>query len=266
MMKKYDEQTIFSSVLKSDVVICDSDFFSLSLKYNKKKHRAPIVKEFRVGEEAQLMKSYAQKEKIRVMENRFLATAFYEDPEIRIGKEIPNIYWKVAAQIYKGILEKKEDDYFDEINFYSEYMNPVRLETKLFEINGDLYKMQGRLLSIRKNEELSENNVNSYTVYRGNGSEDERRNEYNESGKLIHSICSDDYETWWIYDEAGKINYSVSSDGWEEYFGYDSLENRTYYKNSNGYEFWYEHIYDKNGTQVEVREYVPAYSPLNFIP
>jgi flagellar biosynthesis protein FlhB len=94
---------MMQQVPSSDVVITNPTHFAVALKYDSKKHSAPIVTAKGADLVAEKIKETAKKNKVAIVENKEVARELFKKADI--GKQIPlelfNAVAEILAYIYK---------------------------------------------------------------------------------------------------------------------------------------------------------------------
>jgi flagellar biosynthetic protein FlhB len=99
------KQRMMAAVPKADVIITNPTHFSVALKYDMKKMRAPVVVAKGIDEIALRIREVAKKHDIPLYENAPLARTLYANVEL--DKEIPVEHYKAVAEIISYVYKLK---------------------------------------------------------------------------------------------------------------------------------------------------------------
>ncbi|MCL4546461.1 MAG: flagellar biosynthesis protein FlhB [Deltaproteobacteria bacterium] len=97
MQREISRRKILKEVKGAHVVITNPTHFAVALKYDNKKHKAPIVAAKGADNMAILIKKIAADNEIPVIENKYIARSLYEICEP--GDYIPDALYKAVAEI-----------------------------------------------------------------------------------------------------------------------------------------------------------------------
>jgi len=96
-------QRMMKNVESADVVITNPTHYAVALKYEAKKHSAPVVVAKGVDYIALKIKEIAKEFNITIVENPPLARALYE--QVEIDEEIPEEFYKAVVEIFNYIYQ-----------------------------------------------------------------------------------------------------------------------------------------------------------------
>jgi len=94
---------MMADVPTADVIVTNPTHFAVALKYDDKKHRAPVVVAKGVDHIAVQIREIAKKSKITLLEAPPLARALYRTTEI--GAEIPSALYVAVAQVLAYVFQ-----------------------------------------------------------------------------------------------------------------------------------------------------------------
>ena len=97
MQREISRRKILKEVKNAHVVITNPTHFAVALKYENKKHKAPVVVAKGADEMAFLIKKIAAANDIPIIENKYIARSLYEICEP--GDFIPDTLYKAVAEI-----------------------------------------------------------------------------------------------------------------------------------------------------------------------
>ncbi len=98
MQRQLLSQNVRKAVAESDVVVANPTHFAVALKYDPEIADPPMVNAKGEDSQALLIRRIAEENNIPVVENRPVARELYTNLEV--GDIIPDIYFKVIAEIY----------------------------------------------------------------------------------------------------------------------------------------------------------------------
>ncbi len=98
MQRQLLTQNVRKAVAESDVVVANPTHFAVALKYDTSVADSPMVNAKGEDNQALLIRRIAEENGIPVVENRPVARDLYTNLEV--GDIIPDIYFKVIAEIY----------------------------------------------------------------------------------------------------------------------------------------------------------------------
>lgn len=96
---------MMADVPTADVIVTNPTHFAVALKYDDKKHRAPVVVAKGVDHVATQIREIAKKSKVTLLEAPPLARALYRTTEI--GAEIPSALYVAVAQVLAYVFQLK---------------------------------------------------------------------------------------------------------------------------------------------------------------
>ena len=103
MQAQIARRRMMADVPTADVVVTNPTHFAVALKYDDKKHRAPIVVAKGVDHVATQIRAIAKKSKVTMLEAPPLARALYRTTEI--GAEIPSALYVAVAQVLAYVFQ-----------------------------------------------------------------------------------------------------------------------------------------------------------------
>jgi flagellar biosynthetic protein FlhB len=103
MQAQMARRRMMADVPTADVVVTNPTHFAVALKYDDKKHGAPIVVAKGVDHVATQIREIAKKSKVTLLESPPLARALYRTTEI--GAEIPSALYVAVAQVLAYVFQ-----------------------------------------------------------------------------------------------------------------------------------------------------------------
>jgi len=103
MQAQIARRRMMADVPTADVIVTNPTHFAVALKYDDKKHRAPIVVAKGVDHVATQIRAIAKKSKVTMLEAPPLARALYRTTEI--GAEIPSALYVAVAQVLAYVFQ-----------------------------------------------------------------------------------------------------------------------------------------------------------------
>jgi adenylosuccinate lyase len=88
---------MMQAVPEADVVVTNPTTYAVALKYDDKKHAAPVVTAKGKGYVAKRIKEKAKEHGVEIVENKPLAQALYKS--VDVGRQIPEEFYKAVAEI-----------------------------------------------------------------------------------------------------------------------------------------------------------------------
>jgi flagellar biosynthesis protein FlhB len=105
MQAQLARRRMMADVPTADVVVTNPTHFAVALKYDDKKHRAPVVVAKGVDHVATQIRELAKKSKVTLLESPPLARALHHTTEI--GAEIPSALYVAVAQVLAYVFQLK---------------------------------------------------------------------------------------------------------------------------------------------------------------
>ena len=103
MQAQMARRRMMADVPTADVVVTNPTHFAVALKYDDKKHRAPVVVAKGVDHVATQIRAIAKKSKVTLLEAPPLARALYRTTDV--GAEIPSALYVAVAQVLAYVFQ-----------------------------------------------------------------------------------------------------------------------------------------------------------------